>query len=843
MMLNKLTSLVALTLISFVGVAQINIQWESRYTSAGNNIDRLNDMVTDPSGNVYVTGADWGGTQGFNYRTIKLNNLGGQIWSNTYDAASFLDEAVSVDVDDTGNVYITGQSAAAGLNYDVATIKYDSAGNQDWVRRWNGTGNGYDRGVDVHVDGNGDIYVAGEVAQSSGLSDFVLLKYDHRGNVVWNRTYNGPANNIDAGLIVTTDALNNVYIAGHSTGSGTDLDIAVRMYDSGGNLQWTARSNYAAQNQYDVPVDMTVDPNGAVYVTGLSYGGASDADFVILKINPNGNIAWTQRYDGSKSDYDKPARIKLGPQGKLYIPGRTIGDSTAEDMTLLVYDTLGNLDWSDHFNGQGQNYDEATDIVFDAQDFLYVTGYSYTSATNNDFTTIKYDTTGTRIWLTKFDGTANNSDQAWVMDIDAGANIYVSGTSKGSGTGEDFSTIKYCQFQIFASPDTAICTNGVAQLNVTGSSTGYAWWPSAGLSDTTIANPIANPTATTTYFVVSTNATGCTNVDTVIVTVNPVPNNTIDTVGTMPFCVGDSVQLKVDSTYASYSWTTGDTTFSTYVSTGGLVQVTITDTLGCSALGTVTVNTYTQPPVNAGPDINVCDGDSIQLLVTGGNTYTWHTQLGLSDSTIANPWFFNPSTQTYFVTGVDGNGCSNVDTIVVTVDPSPTAGFTTGTDTTYLNKGGIMNFIDQSINPASWMWDFGDGAGTSNLQNPVYTYTAPGVYTICLKVTLGNCSDSICDSIVVLLTDGVGEIAGLEELNVYPNPTRDRLNLSMKAFNIPSLEYAIVDQLGRVVYQSSERNLGGWIRRTIDVADLRSGAYLLRLSSETGVITTRFIKH
>lgn len=841
-MYRKLTSLILSSLFTLAATAQINIQWESRHTSAGANIDRVSDMVVDGTGNVYVTGADWGAAQGFNYRTIKYNNVGSPLWSSSYDAAGFLDEPAAIAIDASGNVYVTGQSAGAGLNYDVATVKYNSAGAQQWVRRFNGTNNGYDRGVDVTVDGNGDIIVVGEVDEGSApLSDYVVIKYSAAGAVLWSRKYDGPGGDIDAALKVVTDAANNVYVAGHSSGSGTDLDIHVIKYNSAGTQVWQARYNNAAQNKYDTPVDMTLDGNGGVYVTGISYGGSSDADYATLKINPSGAIAWVKRFDGTKSDYDKPARIKLGPLGRLYIPGRTTGDSTAEDMTLLVYDTLGNQIWRDDYNGSNQNYDEATDVVFDASDYIYMTGYSYTAASNNDYTTIKYDTTGAQVWLTKFNGTANNSDQAWVMDIDAGANIYVSGTSRGSGTGEDFSTIKYCQFEISAGNDTSICAGTSAQLKATGSSTGYAWWPSGGLSDTTSATPVATPSVTTKYYVRSTNANGCTDEDTVIVYVNPAPSNNITPNGSTTMCAGDSLMLTADSA-ASYLWSTTDTTRSILVKTGGTYSVTVGDTLGCSNTGNIVITVNPLPNIDAGQDIHVCLGDSVQLNVTGGTGYTWSTQLGINDSTIANPWFNHNAAQTYFIWGSDANNCKNVDTLVVFVDPVPTAAFQSNTDSTYINKGGLISFFDNSVNPASWSWNFGDGS-TSTSQNPIHTYTTPGAYRVCLTVTLGSCPDSICDSVWVFQTDFIGELNGLRDYKVYPNPVKDELNIQLISEALGTLNATVIDPTGRIVYNELWQNTGGKTIRKIDMSAFDAGVYTLIINNEQGRTATKVIKY
>jgi hypothetical protein len=98
-------------------------------------------MVIDIHGNVYVTGSSQGLTSSYDYVTIKYDASGNQIWNARYDGlGNTYDEAKSIAVDSTGNVYVTGSSIGLNNNYDYATIKYDSSGNQLWVARYDGPG-------------------------------------------------------------------------------------------------------------------------------------------------------------------------------------------------------------------------------------------------------------------------------------------------------------------------------------------------------------------------------------------------------------------------------------------------------------------------------------------------------------------------------------------------------------------------------------------------------------------------------------------------------------------------------------------------------------------------------
>ncbi|MBN4061812.1 gliding motility-associated C-terminal domain-containing protein [Bacteroidales bacterium AH-315-I05] len=201
----------------------------------------------------------------------------------------------------------------------------------------------------------------------------------------------------------------------------------------------------------------------------------------------------------------------------------------------------------------------------------------------------------------------------------------------------------------------------------------FAWSPSAGLNDDSIANPIASPTITTTYILLVTDTNGCIDSDTIIVNVNALPTITASLDTTI--CFGDTVQLLATGGN-TYVWSPSaglnnpniPNPIATPTDTTDYV-VTVTDSNNCSGTDTATIIVLSLPPADAGPDLWICPGDSIQLSATGGITYVWVPDSALSDDSIANP-FVNPSdTITYVVTVMGANGCVNTDTIRLDVGP------------------------------------------------------------------------------------------------------------------------------------------------------------------------------
>lgn len=91
------------------------------------------------------------------------------------------DEASAIAVDGSGNVSVTGRSVGSGTSYDYATVKYNAAGGEDWVARYNGPGNDWDGASAIAVDGSGNVYVTGGSYGSGTNRDYATVKYSSEG--------------------------------------------------------------------------------------------------------------------------------------------------------------------------------------------------------------------------------------------------------------------------------------------------------------------------------------------------------------------------------------------------------------------------------------------------------------------------------------------------------------------------------------------------------------------------------------------------------------------------------------------------------------------------------------
>ncbi len=442
---STLTLTILAILLSGTGIySQVTQEWVARYN--GINNDEGFAVFADGLGNVYVAGHSLVSGSNYNYVTIKYNSSGMQNWLATYNGpANHIDDASFITVDNSGNVYVTGRSVGIGSRYDYLTIKYNSAGIQQWVQRYNGSGNENDHTAGIAVDGSGNVYVTGSSAEGRPFSDCTTVKYDSFGSLKWVQIYRGPEVNVNYASSIAVDNAGNSYVVGRSVGIDNTYDYAVIKYDTYGTEQWVQRYN-GPDNGDDNAYSICLDQNGNVYITGESQGKGIDFDYATIKYNSNGVQQWAQRFSGSGISRDVAGNVKSDNMGNVYVTGLTQINDTLYSYTTIKYNASGAQQWVQSYtrNGNGFIY-HAGLLALDGLGNVYVTGESAESVNGLDYLTIKYNAAGSQQWIQRYNGTGNGNDYAYSMAVDNSGNVYVAGASVGNGTSLDIATVKYTQ--------------------------------------------------------------------------------------------------------------------------------------------------------------------------------------------------------------------------------------------------------------------------------------------------------------------------------------------------------------------------------------------------------------
>ncbi len=421
--------------------------WESGYTGPG--FGRASAMGRDAAGDIYVTGRSEEAVEFFapsDYATVKFNAAdGAQLWVRRYGSLGANDEAKALVVDGAGNIYITGESLGDSTGSDFATIKYDSQGAEQWVRRHDESGNASESVTAFVVDVAGNVYVTGSTIHSGG-ADYLTIKYNPSGAKEWAVIYDGPGHGFDYANAVAVDAAGNAYVTGSSRGLDTRLDYATIKYDANGAQQWVAR--YDAVQVNNRASAIAVDTVGNVYVTGSSTDPDFITRFITIKYNNDGVEQWIKSYLGPYLGYGAATELAIDSVGNVYVAGTSDGVGSSRDYATIKYNAAGMEQWVARYNGLGNSLDEASDLAVDAAGNVYITGRSYGLGTSYDYATIKYNSAGAEQWVARYDGPGNSYDldAATALVIDASGNVYVTGSQDAHDVSEfdqDYATIKY----------------------------------------------------------------------------------------------------------------------------------------------------------------------------------------------------------------------------------------------------------------------------------------------------------------------------------------------------------------------------------------------------------------
>ncbi|MBC7536289.1 MAG: gliding motility-associated C-terminal domain-containing protein [Ferruginibacter sp.] len=224
-----------------------------------------------------------------------------------------------------------------------------------------------------------------------------------------------------------------------------------------------------------------------------------------------------------------------------------------------------------------------------------------------------------------------------------------------------------------ADNNSSICFNGSFNANTTGNATAFSWSPTTGVSDPTIANPILSPADTTLYTVTGTLGSCSTSAS---FTINVKPEITLTAPPATTICSGNSFTANTTSNASSFSWspTTGVSNpaiASPVFSPAILTTYTVTATTGtCSVNGSFTITVAPPVTVNAGANVSIAAGQTIQLQASGdAGVYSWSPAAGLSATNILFPVASPTVTTTYTLTITSAQGCTGSNDVEVQVVP------------------------------------------------------------------------------------------------------------------------------------------------------------------------------
>ncbi len=225
---------------------------------------------------------------------------------------------------------------------------------------------------------------------------------------------------------------------------------------------------------------------------------------------------------------------------------------------------------------------------------------------------------------------------------------------------------------VISSNASAICTGQTATLAVSTQPNVIYQWVANGQAITGATSTSFTANASGAYKVaVQNTALGCVDTSSVFnLTVNPLPQ--VNAGQDISVCSGALVNLSANGDATSYMWNNGQSGTQLSINTQGFIGTntyTVTGTnlaTGCQAQDAIQIIVNALPITNAGLNLAICAGDSVQLNASGAATYTWNN--GVANGTFLTP---NLGTQSFVVTGTNAANCSSTDTLIVVVNDLP----------------------------------------------------------------------------------------------------------------------------------------------------------------------------
>lgn len=369
-------------------------------------------------------------------------------WSTYFDNTSqSADGDAVIGRDAQGNIFVGGTSYTLGEQTDIVLFKTDANGNRVWARTFDGPGHYNDGLSDMAIDADGNAYLAGysysEGDTATRSYDFVVLKYNTDGDLLWTSFYGGNVGYDDRPMSLKIDNFGHVYVAGYSWGIGTYANYATLKLDAGGNQMWAKR--FAGGNG-EIPNEVEVDAAGNVFVTGYSNSSSAGGseDVVTIKYNSDGTQMWLNRFDSLEHNSDEGYQLEVNSGGDIFVLAESYDFETTTTLIQKIDGTTGETSWTRPVAGFDAGMSLApVGMRLDSEGNFILTGMLYDFSYNVDSYVVKLDPETTPLWSHTYDGPSDEDyDGDPKIALDAQDNVYLAVTSEGFANA-DIQVIKY----------------------------------------------------------------------------------------------------------------------------------------------------------------------------------------------------------------------------------------------------------------------------------------------------------------------------------------------------------------------------------------------------------------
>ena len=397
--LAALFCLLFTTSFSLLAQTHVNKYFLSPFGTPSEDLE-WSASATDISGNKYVIGNTITSPTKVEILVTKINSTDSIEWQTTFSPAGYSltkNYGIAAAVDSSGNVYVAGTSYAAPTeNFNYIILKFDTSGNVIWTTTYNGPSNGEDYPSSIILDNNNNLYVSGASKGITTKFDYLTLKINAiNGSIVWeNRTDKSNEDNVVVDLKIS-NSNKPVLLGLNSTGTGYNVSLQ-RLNDTDGSLN-AENNSPSSFSSSDRPTSLIKDVNDNYYIIGSVLEGTTNRNFAIIKLDEDLNLLWEQSYDGGGND-ETATSIKIDNNGDVLVSGTIQSSSGQKSILVQKYTANGNLLWNSiRYPGNEDKSVIAVRSTIGNNGDLYVMGREE-EGNSSRILTFKLASDGNRVW-------------------------------------------------------------------------------------------------------------------------------------------------------------------------------------------------------------------------------------------------------------------------------------------------------------------------------------------------------------------------------------------------------------------------------------------------------------
>lgn len=560
------------------------------------------------------------------------------------------------------------------------------------------------------------------ITAGSYNGDAFIMKLTSAGAVSWAKLFAG--NDGSAINCVKQTGDGNFIATGYTYSNDTkdSANLYILKLTSAGAYSWDKIYRFSTVGD-DIGYGIAETSDGYVVVGSTEQINGTDTttDAIMLKTSKTGTLLWCGTR-GDNAESEDAYSVKLASDGNLFVSGATTSTGGGGDAFIWkVSNSSGDIQWGKAIDaGLG-------DIGFSVDE---KNGYCYVFGFNVGLLSFNF----MEMFVSKLTNDGNTLNQTWLYGSTIEPYLMVNSNSSQVTSDDGFLLCGLTQ-SISAGGQNGILiktgSSGYTGCNEQTYSAGFQVYSphTEGVTPTDVG-----PTSVSNINMLAINLTS----DVVtICQIQPLLANA----GTnsnvcqgSAFTLGGSPTATGGTSPYTYAWSSSPAGFtsaaanpSVTVTATTTYTVTVTDQSAQTATSSVTLTPISLPSANAGNDATICQGQSTQLNATGGGTYAWSPSGSLNNAAIYNPIATPSGTTTYTVTVTGGNGCTNTDNVLVTVNSAPVVNVS---NTGPYCQGNTIQLSASGGSLYSWNGPGGYSGTGANPSIPSATPAMSGTYTV-----------------------------------------------------------------------------------------------------------------